>query len=152
MRQWPPLVPRTISARAPSQVSTRGATGDRATPLRAGRGRHLLVDERELLADLLRPELAGRSQQVEDARRARRASQASPSSASPAATTSLPILRRSVSATRALALPHTAGSRSRGNAKRVRRIASCLTRLRSAYSARSMSATVTSSARAATER
>ena len=39
--------------------------------------------------------------------------------------------RRSWSATRALALPHAAGSRSRGKTNRVRRIASCLTRLRS---------------------
>ena len=40
------------------------------------------------------------------------------------------------------ALPHAAGSRSRGKTKSVRRIASCLTSERSSYSARSTSATV----------
>ena len=58
--------------------------------------------------------------------------QASPSSAMPVDSISLAIRRNCCSATRALALPHTAGRSSRGKAKTVRRMASCLTIYRSA--------------------
>ena len=75
-----------------------------------------------------------------------------PSAAIPAFSTSLAIRFSSASATRTDELPHAAGSRSRGNTNSVRRIASCLTRLRSAYSAWSTSATVSPSTRAAQER
>lgn len=68
-----------------------------------------------------------------------RSSQFSPLSLRPALTRSLDIRARSMAATRAEALGHTAGSRSRGNTNRVRRIANCFTRVRSSYSARSMS-------------
>ena len=67
---------------------------------------------------------------------------AAPSSASPPSSTSFASRTRWAAATRADALPQAAGSRSRGKTKRVRRIASCLTRLRSSYSARSTSATL----------
>ena len=60
-----------------------------------------------------------------------RSSQASPRLAMPWASTSLASRVRSCWATRAEALPHTAGSTSRGNVNRVRRIASCLTTVRS---------------------
>ena len=58
-------------------------------------------------------------------------SQAAPSSASPACSTILATRLRSAVATRADALPHAAGRRSRGKTKSVRRMASCLTMLRS---------------------
>ncbi len=58
-------------------------------------------------------------------------SQASPSGAMPAPAIALAMRLRSEVATRAEALPHAAGSRSRGKTKRVRRIASCFTTLRS---------------------
>ena len=60
-----------------------------------------------------------------------RVSQASPSLSRPLLTTSLASRVRSRVATRSEALPHTAGSSARGKAKRVRRMASCLTTLRS---------------------
>ena len=55
-----------------------------------------------------------------------------PSTAMPVDSISLAIRRTCWSATRALALPQTAGRSSRGKAKTVRRIASCLTIERSA--------------------
>ena len=73
---------------------------------------------------------------------------ASASSARPASTTHLASCLRCWTATRAAALPHAAGSRSRGKTKSVRRMASCLTRARSSYSAASTSATLTPGTRA----
>ena len=80
------------------------------------------------------------------------ASHTAPSVAWPAASTSLTSRASSWSATRADALPQAAGSRSRGKTKSVLRMASCLTSVRSAYSAASTSSTVTPSTRAHTER
>ncbi len=81
-----------------------------------------------------------------------RSIQAAPSSAIPWVSISLASRGRSWAATRADALPHAAGSRSRGNTKTVRRMASCLTIVRRSYSSRSMSSTPTSSTRANRER
>ncbi len=80
------------------------------------------------------------------------ASHARPSSARPSASRLRAILRRSISATRAEALPQVAANNSWGNTNIVRRIASCRTSVRCSYSAVSTSATLTSGARAATDR
>ena len=152
VRQWPALRPRTILASTPSWVSTRGATetlaayvlpgadaraGRRARrPARAAAGRRA---RRRPRAGRAWPPRRRRARR----RRRRRGRPARPPwPAGPGAR----------AATRAEALPHAAGSRSRGNTNSVRRIASCLTRVRSSYSARSTSATVSPSTRAHSER
>ena len=152
IRQWLSFSARTIAPDAPSWVSTRGAIGTSPPHLVPGETETVPATSgtRARISVVVRP----RSSPCRASRTARRASssQAAPSSASPAAAASLAILRNSWSATRAAALPHAAGSRSRGKTNRVRRIASWRTRVRSSNRAASTSATETPSTRQATDR
>ncbi len=125
----PSFRPRTRSPRAPIHARIRGATG-RSPPQRVPGARVTVVSMSGTAARSCRA-LNGPADNAASTAARAFASQASPSVVRPEATRSLLILRRSNSAVRAPALLHAAGSRSRGKTKRVRRMASCLTNVRS---------------------
>jgi hypothetical protein len=147
VRQWAAFTPRTTSAVAPSWVSTRGDA--HAMPRRTATLTSIEGAARRTSA-AVRP--SGASARTASTSARARSSQASPSPAIPAVTTSLTIRARSERATRADALGQVALSKSRGNTKTVRRMANCLTRLRSSCRPRSTSAMVTEVQRARHDR
>ena len=145
-RQWVVLAPRTTRASAPSSVRIRpGLSWEEPRSARTS-----IVGTTARSSVIVRP--SGASSRAPSTSPPTSVNHRSGSVATPAATRSRCRRARSEPAVREAALPHAAGSRSRGKTNSVRRMASCLTRLRSVSIAALTSARVTPSTRACTDR
>ena len=146
IRQCVVFAPRTTRASAPSRVRKRpGLSWEERRSARTS-----MVGTAARSSVIVSP--SGAAARASSTSASAPASHASGSSVRPAARRSRCSRPRSPPAVRAAALPHAAGSRSRGNTNRVRRIASCLTRLRSVSRVATTCSRVTPSTRACTER